>query len=73
MFPPRPWSLEWLNAHCQARFSVSPQPVRLVEEWGFDDLVRVGASHIIFTNGLNDGWSSGGYGNVNCHFVVSDV
>jgi hypothetical protein len=57
MFPPRPWTLEWLTDHCQSRFDVTPEPLRLVEEWAFDDLVSAGASRILFTNGLNDGWS----------------
>ena len=63
MFPPRPWTLEWLGAHCEARFGVTPAPTRLVDEWGFDaeGLVRQGASRILFTNGLNDGWSAGGF------------
>jgi hypothetical protein len=28
--------------------------------WGFDDLVKQGASRILFTNGLQDMWSGGG-------------
>ena len=27
---------------------------------GFDALDRIGATHIVFTNGLKDGWSVGG-------------
>lgn len=57
MFPPRKWSLEWLSAHCHYRFGVIPQPYRLVNLWGFNDLVSKGATRILFTNGLNDGWS----------------
>jgi pimeloyl-ACP methyl ester carboxylesterase len=57
MFPVREWSLEWLTDHCQSRFGVTPQPYGLVDEWGFNDLVAGGASRILFTNGLNDGWS----------------
>ena len=61
MFPPRPWSMEWMDRHCQARFGVSPQPYKLVQEWGYDDLVhKTNASHILFTNGLIDGWSVSG-------------
>jgi len=61
MFPPRAWTPEWLTQHCQARFGVTPQPRALADAWGFDaaSLPRV-ASRIIFTNGLNDGWSVGG-------------
>jgi hypothetical protein len=57
MFPVRERSLEWLTDHCQSRFGVTPQPYGLVDEWGFNDLVAGGASRILFTNGLNDGWS----------------
>ena len=60
MFPPRNWTMEWLNNHCASRFGVTPQPKALVELWGFDDLVKAGASYILFTNGLMDGWSVGG-------------
>ena len=63
MFPPRPWSLAWMRGHCEARFGVAPAPTRLVDAWGFDaaGLVRQRASRIVFTNGLQDGWSAGGY------------
>jgi hypothetical protein len=57
MFPLRNWSLDWLNRHCQSRFGVSPEPHSLVDQWHFDDLRNV--SRILFTNGLNDGWSKG--------------
>lgn len=58
MFIERDWTLEWLTEHCQNRgFGVTPQPYRLVDEWGFNDLVGNGASRILFTNGLKDGWS----------------
>ena len=61
MFLPRAWSLAWLNAHCQARFGVSPAPRELVDLWGFDAArLPAIASRIVFTNGLNDGWSVGG-------------
>ena len=61
MFPEREWSMDWLVQHCQTRFQVTPEPRKLVDEWHFDDLVgSTNASHIIFTNGLNDGWSVGG-------------
>ncbi|KAI2495007.1 Serine carboxypeptidase S28 [Fragilaria crotonensis] len=61
MFPEREWSMDWLVQHCQTRFQVTPQPRKLVDEWHFDDLVgSTNASHILFTNGLNDGWSVGG-------------
>jgi hypothetical protein len=60
MFPQRPWTMEWLVEHCQLRFGVLPDPYKLVREWKFDDLQAAGATHILFTNGLNDGWSVGG-------------
>ena len=66
MFPPREFSLDWLEQHAASRFGgvnkTRPRPSALVEEWGFspDDLDEAGASRIIFTNGLNDGWSAGG-------------
>ena len=61
MFLPRVWSLEWLTAHCQLRFGVTPQPRALPELWGFDEesLPNI-TSRIVFTNGLQDGWSAGG-------------
>ncbi len=60
MFLPRAWSLEWLTAHCAARFNVAPQPLALVDLWGFDRLCELETSHIFFTNGLKDGWSAAG-------------
>ena len=61
MFPERAWTMDWLVQHCQTRFQVTPKPRKLVDAWYFDDLVgSTNASHILFTNGLNDGWSVGG-------------
>jgi pimeloyl-ACP methyl ester carboxylesterase len=57
MFIPREWTIEWLTEHCHERFGVTPQPYHMLDIWGFDDLVGNGGSHIIFTNGLNDGWA----------------
>ena len=52
---------EWLNDHCAARFYVTPQPSALVDLWGFSEArLPLVTSHIIFTNGLNDGWSVAG-------------
>ena len=61
--PPRRWDLGWLRGHCQARFHADPAPTKLVDQWGFDraGLLAQGASRILFTNGLNDGWSVGGF------------
>jgi len=61
MFLSREWSYDWLNEHCMNRFGVVPQPRALADMWGFDDdvLPKI-TSRIIFTSGLNDGWSAGG-------------
>ncbi|CAB9501148.1 Lysosomal Pro-X carboxypeptidase [Seminavis robusta] len=61
MFPYRKWTLEWLTEHCLDRFDVVPDPLKLVHEFKFDDLVGQGASRILFTNGMNDIWSEGSY------------
>lgn len=58
MFPARPSSAEWLQEHCNQRFRVQPKPRLLADLWGFDQLESI-TSHIIFTNGMNDGWSVG--------------
>jgi hypothetical protein len=57
MFIPREWTMEWLTEHCEKRFGVTPAPYHMVDMWGFDDLVGNGGSYMLFTNGLNDGWS----------------
>jgi hypothetical protein len=61
MFPSRPWSMDWLEKHCQDRFGVSPAPYDMVKQWKFDRLSETEVTKIIFTNGLNDGWSVGGF------------
>jgi len=53
-------SLAWLNKHCAERFGVTPEPRALADLWGFDRLNLTGASKILFTNGMTDGWSVGG-------------
>jgi len=58
MFPARAFTMSWLQQHCRSRFGVEPQPRRLADLWGFDRLQDL-TSRIIFTNGLNDGWSTG--------------
>ncbi len=63
MFPERKWTYDWMNRHCQQRFgeNVIPQPYKLTKEWQFDaDHLANVATKILFTNGLNDGWSVGG-------------
>lgn len=61
MFPKRSWSLDWLTQHCQSRFGVTPNPFAMVRRWKFDRLVETNVTRIIFTNGLKDGWSVGGF------------
>ena len=61
MFPNRPWTMDWLRSHCAARFGVEPRPFEYRKRWRFDNLVKgANATRILFTNGLNDGWSVGG-------------
>ena len=61
MFLARAFTLDWLTSHCKARFNVEPQPRQLADLWGFDEeRLRLVTDHIVFTNGLNDGWSAGG-------------
>eukprot|EP00397_Hematodinium_sp_SG-2012_P021905 GEMP01022661.1.p1 GENE.GEMP01022661.1~~GEMP01022661.1.p1 ORF type:complete len:491 (+),score=110.04 GEMP01022661.1:149-1621(+) len=64
MFPAlQTWSADWLKDHCQKRFGVQPQPTDLVTLWGFESahsLVKASASRILFVNGVQDGWSTGG-------------
>jgi lysosomal Pro-X carboxypeptidase len=60
MFPTREWTMDWLTDHCQSRFGVTPRPHELVDRWHFDDLKNGKHSNILFTNGLQDGWSVSG-------------
>jgi hypothetical protein len=34
-------------------------PVTKVDRWGFNKLAEIGVERIVFTNGMNDGWSAG--------------
>ena len=61
MFPPREWTYDWLTEHCLDRFGVVGEPMAMVNQWKFNDLVGQGASRILFTNGGNDMWNYGGY------------
>ena len=64
MFLPRKWTMEWMTQHCQSRFGVTPDPTSLNELWGFGRFQSpegAPTSHIIFTNGLKDGWSVGSF------------
>ena len=61
MFLPRVWSFEWMNAHCMSRFGLVPRPYDLAELWGLSTATLPSVvSRVIFTSGLNDGWSAGG-------------
>lgn len=60
MFPNRQWTLDWLTKHCQSRFGVTPQPYSLNQRWHIDDITATNVTHILFTNGLQDGWSVSG-------------
>jgi len=62
MFPPMPWSEEWVSEYCARRFEAKPRPDLLPGRFDFMDPERLEkvASRIIFTNGLRDGWSAGG-------------
>lgn len=59
MFPDREWTFDWLNDHCEKRFGLQPSPKYLSEMYGFHDVKASGATKVIFTNGLNDGWVVG--------------
>ena len=61
MFPYRKWTYEWLTDHCVTRFGVVGDPLEMVKQHHFNDLVGQGASRIIFTNGGNDMWMAGSY------------
>lgn len=58
-FVKRDWTIEWMKDHCEERFRVTPKPSYLAEMWGFEDVATSGATRVLFTNGLNDGWSVG--------------
>jgi hypothetical protein len=55
MFYPREWSESWVSNKCQARFDFTPDFHALEKDFGFDDLR--GVSHLLFVNGIRDGWS----------------
>ena len=62
MMLPREWTFDWMNAHCASRFGgLVPRPYELAELWGLaTERLPAVTSRVIFTNGLNDGWSAGG-------------
>jgi Serine carboxypeptidase S28 len=60
--PSRQWSLQWLSDHCWSRFHIRPLPGRMQNLWHFDASSLINrTSHILFTNGLQDGWSVSSY------------
>ena len=61
MFYPHDWTFFEQEDDCQASFGVSPKPGALADALGFRDLVKAGASRILFTNGMQDMWSGGSY------------
>ena len=63
MFPAHNATYADLTKECHKSFGngVTPRPREVADLWGFDDLVKQGASHILFTNGGHDMcWSGGG-------------
>eukprot|EP01083_Nonionella_stella_P160944 526608_1 len=67
MFPVFPFNMSWMDEHCMARFGVKASNGRLwlEKEFGlnsayFYDKLKDITSHVLFSNGLQDGWSAGG-------------
>ena len=67
MFPVYEWSMDWLDNHCMSRFKIkaSVRESWMETEFGlsdpyFDSKFGEITSRIIFSNGLQDGWSAGG-------------
>lgn len=67
MFPVFPWNLTWLNYHCESRFGIkaTERQYWMENEFGlssdyFYEKFGTLTSRIIFSNGLQDGWSAGG-------------
>jgi hypothetical protein len=61
MFYPHDWTLNSQEDYCQVTFGLTPKPHALADALGFDDLIKAGASRILFTNGMQDMWSGGSY------------
>ena len=58
MFLPRPFSYEWHEEHCRARFpGIVVEPYRMNQQWHFGNNLTA-TSRIVFANGLNDGWET---------------
>lgn len=60
-FPPQPWSLAGLSSTCNSLFNVRPRPAWLPMAMGMaggPERIAASTSHVIFSNGLLDPWSS---------------
>lgn len=60
MFPPSEWNNDNLTQYCQAKYGVVPRPDFLLDEFGAGN-ISSSATRIIFSNGLLDPWSAGGF------------
>lgn len=57
MFEPAKWNMKDYNDTCFKKYSVSPQPYLICQQYGCEDF---SATNINFSNGLLDPWTSGG-------------
>ncbi|KAI6669918.1 hypothetical protein NL676_004803 [Syzygium grande] len=63
MFPPKPFNLNSFSNACKSKFGVAPRPHWVTTYFGGHDIKLIlqrFASNIIFSNGLQDPFSSGG-------------
>uniref|UniRef100_A0A348G600 Lysosomal Pro-X carboxypeptidase n=1 Tax=Odontomachus monticola TaxID=613454 RepID=A0A348G600_ODOMO len=58
MFEPLKWNFKDYNNTCFKKYSVSPEPYRVCQQYGCKNLSSV--TNINFSNGLLDPWTSGG-------------
>ncbi|EFN88584.1 Lysosomal Pro-X carboxypeptidase [Harpegnathos saltator] len=58
MFEPSKWDFKDYNNTCFKKYSVTPQPHRVCQQYGCENLSTV--TNINFSNGLLDPWTSGG-------------
>ncbi len=65
MFWPFAYNETAIDAHCQAKYGVSPAYRRIHDLYGGVAGVRENASHVVFSNGRFDPWRSGGVVDVN--------
>ena len=83
MFPVFPFNITWMDYHCQSRFGegvkASTRQTWLEQEFGlnpvyFDNKLADITSYIIFSNGLQDGWSAGGnHKNLSDTLIAIDI